>query len=513
MASTPALNPPPAGPENALGKGDLAVLLLSAVYLALNLFTFRGPFLLGGDQVFFWMNAQRMLEGQRIYQDFFQFTPPGANLVYLALFRLFGPQVWVANLVVLLLGVALAWVCFRLAMSLVRPSLAALVPAVFLVFFYGKLLNATHHWFSVLAVLLAALVFLTSKPPARAVLAGILLGSASFFTLTRGPLALLALGACCAWETRRAGGWWRNFGRELALLAAGFALAWLALESPFLHAVGGRQLWYFQVSYVVHYMVRGWTAPAFGLPEALTWRRLPFVAPYLAVYLLLPAVYAVTLGKHWRAPDGASAGKARPAVLLALLGVALLAEVAGSPNWLRVFCVAAPAVVLLAGLSAAALNRPGARKVAWVALAVLAAVQISVRHRRQPALAELPAGRVATTPASAEKLSWLARRTSPGQQLFQPAWPGVYLPLQLRNPVFLDVLETGDQTRPAYVRLAVDRLEAQQVRYILWSPRLNPQFSGEPPATYHLSPFLDFLASRYRPVRTFADGDELWELR
>ena len=51
-----------------------------AVYLYFNLFAFpRTPFLLNGDQAFFWMDAQRMLNGEHVYQDFFQFTPPGTD--------------------------------------------------------------------------------------------------------------------------------------------------------------------------------------------------------------------------------------------------------------------------------------------------------------------------------------------------------------------------------------------------------------------------------------------------
>ena len=83
------------------------VLLGAATYLYLNLFALPNtPFLLSGDQVYFWMDAQRMLHGERIYLDFFQFTPPGTDLLYAALFKLFGPRVWVTNAAVLALGVA-----------------------------------------------------------------------------------------------------------------------------------------------------------------------------------------------------------------------------------------------------------------------------------------------------------------------------------------------------------------------------------------------------------------------
>src|ERR1700754_3971713 len=132
------------------------VLTCAGVYLYLNLFALpRTPFLLGGDQVFFWLDAQRMLAGQRIYQDFLQFTPPGADLFFFALFKLFGFRIWITNAAVLLLGVACCWMCFSLARDIARRSSAALATVIFLVLVYGRTLNATHHWFSVLFVMAA----------------------------------------------------------------------------------------------------------------------------------------------------------------------------------------------------------------------------------------------------------------------------------------------------------------------------------------------------------------------
>src|SRR5271154_5554856 len=127
-----------------------AVLLLGVpVYLYVNLFASPDiPFLFGGDQVFFWTDAQRMLHGERIYLDFFQFTPPGTDLLYLALFKLFGPHMWVTNAAILLLGVALCWICFSIAKQLMTQALALLAAFLFLVFVYCRPLNATHHWFS-----------------------------------------------------------------------------------------------------------------------------------------------------------------------------------------------------------------------------------------------------------------------------------------------------------------------------------------------------------------------------
>jgi len=54
-----------------------------SVYLYLTLFLLpRTPVLLSGDQLSFWMDGQRILHGELLYRDFFQFTPPGTKLVY-----------------------------------------------------------------------------------------------------------------------------------------------------------------------------------------------------------------------------------------------------------------------------------------------------------------------------------------------------------------------------------------------------------------------------------------------
>lgn len=139
----------------------VGVIVGSFIYLYANLFAqLQVPFLLGGDQVLFWTNAQRLLRGELIYRDFLEFTPPGTDLIYLGAFRLLGSRLWVTNLTVLLLGVALSWLCFHICRSIMKPAHAALAAAVFMVLDYGRMLNGTHHWFSVLAAMGSVAVLL-----------------------------------------------------------------------------------------------------------------------------------------------------------------------------------------------------------------------------------------------------------------------------------------------------------------------------------------------------------------
>ena len=152
----------------AANRIGLTLILVCGIYLAVNLFADpRTPFLLGGDQVFFFMRAQRMYYGEHIYQDFFEFTPPGTDLVYASAFELFGPRLWVTNLVVLLLNIGFCWATWRVTKVIMKPMLASLVTALLIVAVCGKLLSGTHHVFSVLAVLLALGIVIESRTAPR----------------------------------------------------------------------------------------------------------------------------------------------------------------------------------------------------------------------------------------------------------------------------------------------------------------------------------------------------------
>src|ERR1700722_14984098 len=79
------------------GTGIVQTLLFLAgvsCYLYICLFSLSGiPFFRTGDESFFWVYAYRMLSGQVFLRDFHQFTPPGADLFYLGVFRLWGVSV------------------------------------------------------------------------------------------------------------------------------------------------------------------------------------------------------------------------------------------------------------------------------------------------------------------------------------------------------------------------------------------------------------------------------------
>jgi hypothetical protein len=484
----------------------------AAVYLYVNLFSFPHiPFLLGGDQTYFWMDAQRMLDGGRIYQDFLQFTPPGTDLLYLALFKFFGLNVWVTNAMVLALGVALCSMCFELASEIMERRSAVLAAALFLVLVYGKLMNATHHLFSVLAILGAVKIGMRSTAVVKVLVAGALLGAASFFTQTHGVAGLLAFAVFLNWKRSRSKEPWVDVLGKEGLLFLGFMAALLLLSAYFLATVGWRQLWYFQVTYARRYVVdltQGWFL---GLPEALSWHTLPKLLPYLVVYLTLVVVYPVALWRCWRERHNPRFPWEKVA-LLSMVGLMLLVEVAFSLNWLRIFAVSMPGIILFVwGLEQVQTMRRYVVGLIWVCIACLAVRQTRSNYVSHSQMVYLPGGRVATTLQSYEKLHWMLFHTSPGQHFLQAPWPGMYLPLHLRNPLFIDQISPGEGNRPEEIALAIQQLEAKRVQYVLWAPRLDSADDLPTHAQDHVVPLRKYLHARYSLVMVFPDGDEVWQ--
>jgi len=488
------------------------MLLAVAAYLYCNLFLLpRTPILQSDDQVYFWMYAQRLLHGEHAYLDFFQFTPPGTDLFFLFLLKSFGEHIWVLNAAVILLGVALCWVCLVVARHIMEPHLALLCAFAYLVFIFAKPLNATHHWFSVLVAMCAVAILMPARTANRIAVAGALLGLATFCTQTHGIVTLLAIAIFLVWERfheRQSGG---QLLMNPAILCVSFLASVLTLNSYFIATAGVRRLWDQQVAHVRKYRIEGWLTPNFGLPAPLDWHNIFTLSLPVFVYVLLPVIYLFSLVVARR--NSPTSDDHRRIILVALVGASLFAEVALSPNWLRIYSVSMPGIVLaIWAIGRATRVRRYASPAIGAAMLLFASLQVWSRHHRPFVITELPAG-VAAVPAPLfEQIDWIAKHTQPGDFVFQAGWPGLYLPLGLRNPVFIDTVGTNEQTRPEHVELTIRQLDQKQVRYVIWSPRLNAP-SSDHPGEDQLGPLLGYLHGRYALIKTFVGADELWERR
>ena len=484
-----------------------------ALYLYLNLFTFLGtPFLLNGDQVYFWLYGLRMLHGERAYLDFFQFLPPGIDLVFFAAFKALGPRVWVTNLVVFVLGAALSLLCFRLASRVMARSPALLATVLFVSLVYGRLLNATHHWFSVLLILSAVAVAIERRTMVRIVVAGALLGLASFFTQSHGVAAAGALAVFLAWEGFAGRGSWRSLLTKEAALVAGFVAALAAATAPYLIAVGPRTLWDLQFTFVTKFMVQAVGTPWLGLPEAPTWHRLPAMAPYFVVYGVLAFTYPAVFVACRRDRQHGTPGERSGVRLLGLVGLFLLVEVLFSPNWLRLYCISMPAVILFVWWLARTRSAGPALGLLWIVAVGLAFAQTWSRQSQNTTLGDFRGGRVATPRQANAKLRWVSDHTTAHEYFYQAPWPGLYIPLDLRDPAYLDAVSLVQAVRPDDLARTIRDLDEKQVRYVLWSPVLD-RYDPNSWGSTQLAPLREYLHARYERVCTFPDRDEIWQRR
>jgi hypothetical protein len=285
-----------------------------------------------------------------------------------------------------------------------------------------------------------------------------------------------------------------------------------ALNAYFLITVGWRVLWSSEVTYMRRFMI-GETPFLPVLSGSVTWEQAPVLAPILFVCFALPLVYPASLAACWIAARRRRLTEERVVVLVALTGSALFLEVSLSPSWLREYAVAMPGVVLLAWwvdrLDVGTPLRRGCMAFGWLAAVSSGVAQTAARQHTQYVVTDLPAGTAAVPLATSEKVRLVMSRTRPGQFYFQAIWPGLYAPLRLRNPTYVDVVGRDEATRPEFIARAVDDLEAKRVEYILWAPFLERPEPGRERA-YHLAPLVRYLHARYARVEILQDGEELW---
>lgn len=470
-----------------------------------------------GDQAVSLLNAMRMLQGQMIYRDFFQFTTPGTELVYLALFRLCGVCAWIPNAMLVVLGFGFTWLSIVISRRLVGGLTAYLPGLLFLVMAFHTNPDASHHWYSILAVMAAVAVVIEKRTPARIAGAAALCGLAAFFTQIHGVFALLGVSGFLLWEQCQKGKNRRSLLRDEACLWGVFLATIVALNAYFAWKAGlGRFLGCTVVFGLKYYRadVRWNSLRVYmsDLPDFLPWDRLPYLGTYLLIHGLLPLVYLLFLAGYRR-----EAGR-RPnepwdrLMLLSIVGLSLFVGIAPAPGSNRLCAVSLPALMVFVWF----LGSPGrlaqsVRRLLWVGVVVLMVGTAWHRQNEWKVYLDAPSGRVAFfDPAAHERYQWLLDRTRPSEFLFDASLADIYFPLLLRSPAKVPFVTATDYTRPAQVRDVVEALENRRVRLVLWEFDLDSG-AGGPPSGDHLSPLRAYLRTHYHVVGTFPNLDQVWE--
>jgi hypothetical protein len=195
-------------------------------------------------------------------------------------------------------------------------------------------------------------------------------------------------------------------------------------------------------------------------------------------------------------------------MLVNIVGLFLFASVAAAPSYLRMCAVCLPAFIVLVWFVSQP-GRPERLMLAglWLVALVLLIVEPIGRQRHWRAYLDLPTGCTAfLDPDLYGEYRWIFEHTHASEPFFGDQL--VSFALGLRDPAEVDFISPTDYTRPEQVTKVVQALERERVRYVLWYVGLD-----SPPADAqdHLAPLRAYLLSRYRVVKIFGDGDQIWE--
>ena len=412
------------------------------------------------------------------------------------------------DLALILLGAALCWAFFDLASQIMDQGVALLATAIYLVFIYGRILDATHHWFSILAIACALRVLMPARSTIRVATAGGLLGLACFFTQTSGALALAALLLALTLEHFFLQRPWREIVKLQAVLVASFLVVWLAESVPFLITVGWKQLWYLWITYASHNVVytQHFLAPATIRAEAH--KSVTTFLQRFGILGLMLSIYPLAIWHRFRRRTRPEFQHSMQLLLLALPGFLLMIEVMIKPNWNRIYMASLPAFLLFAWWIAEWKGRARRTGIVllWTVTICSGLSQTLSAHRHARVALDLPAGRaIPLDPKYNPEFQWLSQNTKPGDYMLQAAWLNTYLPLKLRDPVYIDGLWPGPKTPPQYVQLAAIQVEEKRVEYVLWSPG-QIDWAGRP-EIWTQSPRLIESVSRIPIAALPADSD------
>ena len=491
------------------------IFIGSAIFCWFSLFRLSGtPIWTGGDQTMWLEDGQRMLFGEVLYRDFFQMTFPGTELLYYWAFRLFGLRTWIPGALLVVTGATLTWLAYSISRRVLPARYALVPPLLLLTLVYHDLLDASHHWLSILCSAAALAVLIERRTAKRLFLAGVFCGLATCFTQSHGAALLAGFAVFLYLEQRGNDGQvWPAFFRKFGILLAGAGLTAGAVLAPFVWRAGLGRFFYCTAVYVLRYYSRfpegaDWRGYMIGLPSRLDlwhpWR----LAIFLLIHLLLPLIYLLALLRCYRGGLAEDRESASRLLLIALVGLLLFLSVVSGPGWNRLYYVSFPALILFVFF----VRRTGKRGAlfldATLGATLLLAVAIPVRtqlHRLE--YLDLPGGRTAFLDTRRlEPYRWVLSRTRPFEYLFAPFSPDYHFLLGLRNPATVPVLTPFDFTRPQDVREAIDGLERHQVRLVLWSARLDLRESA---ATDHLGPLRAYIREHYC-VTEELDEEEVW---
>jgi hypothetical protein len=434
--------------------------------------------------------AQRIVDGDVIYRDFFEFITPGSFYFFAALFAVVGPSLRAARYTMAVVHLVSATLLYRLTRRGAGPAEATLVVFLFATVCVPVWRIASPHWLSTCLCLSVASALLAERwsDRTRAIVAGLLAGVVFCVQQQRGTLivtwvaATITLQAWLVPHGERWRWWVRQAGRATA--------AWLVVVTATLGnaawGAGPGQLFYCLVTFVFDNYRRTfvgtvhWAASFFGVARlAPTW---PWLIKWLPWVLVVEAALLAWRLRTRRGPEETT----RAAILL--LGAAMAAAILYFPDFVHVSFIA-PFLLVIAARIVHELwcEQPFARwrvsrGLAAVAFVVaLAAIvdkgrsNLEINRDAVPERIDSEMGPLDVSPEQRKVIRALRDAVlNGGDTIFSypfDAW--LYLATGAKNPTKYALMLRGYNSEAQYTD-AIQALEANRTPYVVFSLMVKP---------------------------------------
>ncbi len=475
------------------------------------------PIYQGDTAPIYLLEATKMLAGQVIYRDFFQFTLPGTQVFYMLLFKWFGVRAWIPSATWVFLGTGLAYTCVVISKQLLSGLSVYLSSLLFLGLGFVTERDPTHHWFSTLACIAAIAILMPKRSPSRLVAAGVLCGLATLFTQSRGIVAIAGFATFLLWECRTKKQGWGSLFKAGMYLVIPFLAVTLPVLAYLAWKVGPRLF----INCTVVFLMKYWSKWFWGtiyvygadLPDLPFWLEAPALLIWLFIHLLLPFVYIWFFVQYRRRAISHPEEPWDRAMLIGIVGFFLFLGIAFSPIWFRLISVSPPAIILFVWLIKSPAKLPRTlMRLAWACGLLALASQSATAQIGWKGYLKSPTGRAALLGRDRyEKYRWVLEHTHPGDFYFQADDCDEYFLLGLQNPAEVSFVTDSIYTRPEQVQNAIEMIEKHRVRFVMWSAWLDvPRSPGADGST---GPLRVYLRAHYHPVKGFDDAqyEVVWE--
>ena len=518
-------------PEKSARDWGVAALLFA--FSVLYLWPFLGFTILFPDEGITLQGAQRILNGQVLYRDYFTFYTPGSYYWTALRFKIFGSSLLAAQAILLIYGGISSVTLYLLARRVCSRWLAVLTAYLFLVVGLPYRFLVLHNWDStVLAVLAlyAAVRWVESSRHTWAFATGTLVALTCLFEQSKGAGLImgLGLGFFLLWHF---GGRKDLFSRlSLTVLLAG--LAWPVVLTFI----------YFAAHHGLHQMIADWFWPLdhYSLANRIRYGYIPisfegsatlyasgsilrtlfymsmtspfFIVPFLpftALALLIYSVYRMKQQGESKAMDCCS-------VMVGACGLGLVLSVVatGRPDVDHLIYASPPLILLLGMVLSGRLVK--SRLLTELQSPLLACLMVTFTAfgmvflvsgpRSAKQSLETRRGHI-TLPCCDSALPYLLRHVRAGEEIFiYPYQPLFYFLTATANPTRFEYLQLGLHSEDQ-IKEALSQLAAYPPRVIVWAPSFNTQIiTGAWPSTpqqvLSKDEIRDFILVHYRVCTT-----------